>query len=288
MVGPEPLLTSHHLDSYKYSRGNSKGKGKYLKGEDNPTFLGKIDVTDINLVKLKCCRACFETYETISHISWHKDGNDCDCFDISGTPDDTTSNGWRWGPCSREVVVQGRRRRQAISKGKVQRKKREVTTTSTTSSTSTTTTTASTTIVTTTAARSVHHRDLECTKFDVTGLNLYWKYQYEIPSYCHSKSLQISSVRLMLVICPGINCTKTDLDTIDNDNQEMTLSDYDGKLYYESVQEFKCQTFGKSFYNQTANSYSLTRSVACDWDRKWRPEAITEPCRCESLCPRSL
>ena len=94
-------------------------------------------------------------------------------------------------------------------------------------------------------------------------------------------SLHVHFVLTKILFSPGINCTKADLDDIDNNNPEMTLSDYDGKVYFESVQKFKCKTFGKSFYNETGNSFSATRSVECQSDRSWQPGAITEPCRCE-------
>ena len=66
---------------------------------------------------------------------------------------------------------------------------------------------------------------------------------------------------------------------IDESNAEMTLSDYDGKVTFESVQNFKCKTFGKSFYNETGRSYSARRSVTCQWDRSWQPGTVSEPCR---------
>ena len=66
---------------------------------------------------------------------------------------------------------------------------------------------------------------------------------------------------------------------IDESNGEMTLSDYDGNVSFESLQHFQCKTFGKSFYNETGNSYSATRPVTCQWDRRWQPETIAEPCR---------
>ena len=188
-LDPTSNILFRFIDSYKYSRKNTAKKGKYLKTADNPTFLGKVEDNNKKLVKEKCCKLCYETYQTISHINWHKDGKDCQCFDITGTPGDSTSKGWRWGSCTREVVGK-RKKRQALVKRKVDRKKREVTTSSTTTSTTTitTTTTTPTTTVTTTVDRSVLHRDIECTKYDVTGLNLYWKYEYEIPSFCHSES----------------------------------------------------------------------------------------------------
>ena len=100
-------------DTYTYTKKNTGKKAKRLAAADNPTYLGKVSGSG-KLKKESCCEKCDETYDTISHISWYKSGWDCQCFDLTGSPQESLQNGWRWGTCSRQEVVSRKRKKREI------------------------------------------------------------------------------------------------------------------------------------------------------------------------------